>query len=147
MNILSIEWSDEGDMQHLDGRMGQFVPVMLDGFNLVRDSFAVFEIAYERSKLRGPVHHFVAQAREEIEDRHLPRAVEFNLHGRAILPGARALASNGDGAVTFFDTISVLAYFGADYSPDTGVGDADGNGIVDFNDVISVLANFGATCP
>jgi len=50
--------------------------------------------------------------------------------------------ANGDGEVSFFDVLSVLANFGS-----TGpAGDADHNGIVNFIDVLNVLANFGSDC-
>ncbi len=55
--------------------------------------------------------------------------------------------ADGSGVVNFGDVLTVLANFGVDYSPNSGLGDADGNSLVNFTDILSVLANFGAVCP
>ncbi|MBL8745996.1 MAG: hypothetical protein JNK58_06520 [Phycisphaerae bacterium] len=66
----------------------------------------------------------------------------------AVLPPSACPGdANADGIVNFSDVTSVLANFGSDYSPGTGLGDADHNGPVNFGDVTSVLANFGSGCP
>lgn len=55
--------------------------------------------------------------------------------------------ANGDAAVNFNDISSVLANFGALYTPGSrGLGDANNDGGVNFADISAVLASFGATC-
>jgi hypothetical protein len=54
--------------------------------------------------------------------------------------------ANGDGAVNFADITAVLANFGEDYSPGTGMGDANGDGVVTFGDVTAVLSAWGMEC-
>lgn len=50
------------------------------------------------------------------------------------------------GMVNFDDLTTVLANFGTDYSPGSGLGDADANSFVNFDDLTTVLANFGTAC-
>lgn len=55
--------------------------------------------------------------------------------------------ADGSGSVNFSDITTVLANFGATYTPGSaGAGDADDNGSVNFSDVTIVLANFGSAC-
>lgn len=55
--------------------------------------------------------------------------------------------ANGDGTVNFADVTSVLASFGASYTPGAGgLGDANFDGSVNFADITAVLANFGTIC-
>lgn len=54
--------------------------------------------------------------------------------------------ANGDGDVNFADITAVLANFGEDYSPGTGMGDANGDGVVTFGDITAVLSAWGMGC-
>lgn len=55
--------------------------------------------------------------------------------------------ADGDNMVNFGDITSVLANFGAMYTPGAGgPGDANFDGSVNFADITSVLANFGNNC-
>lgn len=55
--------------------------------------------------------------------------------------------ANNDQQVNFADVSAVLASWGANYAPLTGIGDADHDGDVDFGDITAVLSNFGVPCP
>lgn len=56
--------------------------------------------------------------------------------------------ADGDNTVSFADITSVLANFGAVYTPGVGgPGDANFDGDVNFADITAVLANFGNVCP
>ena len=55
--------------------------------------------------------------------------------------------ANNDQMVTFEDITTVLATFGASYSPGTGLGDADFDGVVAFADISQVLSSLGSLCP
>jgi hypothetical protein len=54
--------------------------------------------------------------------------------------------ANSDGVVNFADITAVLANFGENYSPGTGMGDANGDGVVTFGDITAVLSAWGMGC-
>ncbi len=72
---------------------------------------------------------------------------DVNQNGIADICGPCPGDANADRFVNFADALAILALFGADYSPETGLGDVDGSGVVDFDDVLFLLANFGFPCP
>lgn len=54
---------------------------------------------------------------------------------------------SGDRRVNFVDIAMALEYWGFNYRPGTGWGDANRDGIVDFRDISMVMGRFGAVCP
>jgi hypothetical protein len=55
--------------------------------------------------------------------------------------------ANSSRSVDFDDVTEVLAFFGGEYTPQTGRGDANHDGKVNFDDLTAVLSAFGASCP
>ncbi len=55
--------------------------------------------------------------------------------------------ADGSGIIDFDDISSVIANWGASYTPGSaGAGDADDDGDVDFDDINAVIANWGVDC-